>query len=112
MGWVFALQVYPDDGINELSDWVARWSKLGVVIKDEYGKVVTPEEMLRVITERSRKPWEEQRQTLPWGHLSWAEFHKQNSSVEGPNGLLRCREGVRGVRHGHGTYDLHTGEFS
>jgi hypothetical protein len=112
MGWVFALQIYPEEGINDLPDWVERWKRPGVEIHDEYGKLVLPDVMFNIITDRSREPWDEVRKRMPWGYSSWADFHRDNSSMEGPNGLLRCREGVRGVRHGHGTYDLHTGEFS
>lgn len=110
-GWVFALHVIPEEGINDLADWVDRWRK-GGEIRDEYGQAVTREEMFTIITQRFRDPWEEKRKRSPVMYSSWADFHQKNESVEGPAGLIRCREGVRGVRHGKGTYDLHPGEFS
>jgi hypothetical protein len=109
-GWVFALHVIPEEGINDLPDWIKRWEKGGVV-KDEYGETVTPEEMISVIKDRAWGRWDGGRK-VPGGYSSWADFHDRNESVEGPNGLLRCRPGVRGTQHGEGTYDLHVGEFS
>ncbi len=52
-GWTFCLHVIPDIGINDLPDWEKRWSQPGVIIRDEYGEAVAPEEMRRRITERA-----------------------------------------------------------
>lgn len=55
-GWCFSLHIIPELQINNLGDWVDRWSQPNVVIKDEYGDAITPEEMLLVITVRH---WEQ-----------------------------------------------------
>jgi hypothetical protein len=68
-GWVFGLHVDPELGINDLSDWVALWSKPGSKIVDEFGREVPPEEMLEVITKREWRGHELQRRVpreFPW----------------------------------------------
>lgn len=102
-GWCFSLHVMPDEGICDLDDWRKRW-EAGGEIRDEYGEVVTTEEMLRIITERGPGP-----EKVPTGYESWADFHRSNRSTHGPNGMLR---------HGHrstpgaGTWDLCPYSFS
>ena len=50
-GWAFALHVVP--GIAEsLADWKDLWSCRHFVIVDEWGKRVSKEEMLSIVTER------------------------------------------------------------
>lgn len=51
VGWVFALHV--GDGVKSLDDWRAVWSRPGVVIRDESGRVISKEEMEKIILERS-----------------------------------------------------------
>jgi len=53
-GWAFSLHV--DELRRELDDWVHSWSQPKTEIRDEYGRKVTPEEMLLVITVR-REGW-------------------------------------------------------
>lgn len=109
-GWVFLLHVIPNDGINDLEDWIPKW--LDGVIKDEYGYVIRPEVMLNIITIRGSESWR-------WGddHLAqqaeWT-FHQLNYSMRGPNNLLRCKilPVTRCIGHGGGTWDLIKGEFS
>lgn len=110
-GWCFALHVIPEQGINTLDDWVARWSVEGVSIQNEYEEAVTPAEMLKIITERNgRCDWSV---SLGRYYGSWQEFHIRNQSEEGPNGLLRHRvDGRHCIGQGEGTYDYITGEFS
>ena len=107
-GWCFALHVYPEDGIATLDDWKRIWS--GKTIKDEYGKLVTEEEMLNQITNRRSKPMTEQ------GLGSWydsvAEWYSKNGAEPGPNNLARHRIGHYCVGHGEGTWDYIVGEFS
>jgi len=84
-GWCFALHVYPELGINDLKDW--GWTKdeddAGLYeIKNEYGAIITPLEMLRKIVVRAEN----------------ATRHK----VDGEH----C------IGHGAGTWDLMVGEFS
>jgi hypothetical protein len=81
VGWNFSLRVHPDLGINSLSDWEERWGS--GEIKDEYGRIVSPEGMKATITERSH-----------------------------PGGLLRHTDGTLCIGHGEGTWDLMLGEFS
>lgn len=52
-GWVFALHVYPEQGISDLPDWQREWAT--GTIKNEYGDTLTPQEMLSRITERSKE---------------------------------------------------------
>jgi hypothetical protein len=99
-GWCFSLHVIPEEDINSLEDWKRRW-KTGGVIVDEYGERLTPEEMLRVITERHRiHPMSE--------HFDWSRNHAE----PGPGNLARHAIGRYCVGHGDGTYDLIPGEFS
>lgn len=49
-GWCFALHVIPERGLNSLEDWEKKFEK-GTIL-NEYGNPTSPEEMLRIITER------------------------------------------------------------
>lgn len=51
-GWHFTLHVYPDDGINDLSDWEPLLKAKGTSIIDEYGEILKPKQMKKIITER------------------------------------------------------------
>lgn len=112
-GWCFSLHVMPEEGVNNLGDWMECWNVPGVVIRDEYGDVISPEDMYSIIIDRS---WEDKN----WEVSSWwdyhykseGEFHARNYSQRGPKGLLRHALGGRCVAHGEGTWDLITGEFS
>lgn len=108
-GWVFSLHVIPEQNINDLPDWEREWAN--GVIKDEYGDTLTPETMRAVVVDRSWRnaAWDAQH----WiGYRDEADFHAQNYSLRGPNGLLRHRLGRHCVGHGEGTWDLMPGEFS
>ena len=99
VGWVFNLHV--DAEHTSLDDWVAAWSQPDAVIVDEYGRPVTGDDMLAIITERSGS-----------GRFDEA-FHRHNHSVDGPNGLARSKvDGRHCVGYGDGTWDLIAGEFS
>ena len=101
-GWAFALHVIPEEGLNSLDDWRARWSLPGARIVSEDGEGVSFEEMERVITER-RGP------RTRWSDYALARNHAQR----GPNGTIRCVvDGVHCVGHGGGTWDLIAGDFS
>jgi len=107
-GWCFSLHVEPERGINTLGDIRKLWENL--VIKDEYEESLLPEEMLDIIMNRK---WKSRDSNKPYGYKSWDEFHKQNGSESGPNGLVRSRiDGRHCVGHGDGTWDLIVGEFS
>ena len=113
-GWCFSLRVYPDEGIHDLPDWEERFDVDGSYIQDEYHDIISSQEMMEIITERSAfREWDEVR-TIPASsrYGSWTDFHRINYSVEGPNGLLRHRVGEYCSRHGDGTWDCMVGEFS
>lgn len=100
-GWVFALHVYPDDGIHDLSDWVGRFAQGGSVIRDEYGMEIPPSRMKEIICDRGRT-------AEPLPH----KFYSENHALPGPNGLVRRKIGAHCVRHGEGTWDCVVGNFS
>jgi hypothetical protein len=106
-GWVFALHVYPEDGINDLEDWERLWSQSGLII-DECGDEVSVEEMRRTITDRS---WP-QKKDKPLMYESWEHFNRVNNCQDGPNGLVRGHLSERNIKHGAGTWDCYVGEFS
>lgn len=111
-GWCFAVHIYPgglkdidreycyDIAVYTLQDWTELW-QYGY-IKDEYGWVINPEYMAKIITERSMR----NRQMDP-------DWYTRNHAVAGPNGLARHQiDGVRCVGHGEGTYDYLVRDFS
>ena len=101
-GWCFSLRVSPDEGIESLADWVAQWAPADRIIRDEYGREISPTEMLAIIADRERV----NDTPLPDG------WYRQNEAELGPNGLARHRIGRFCIGHGDGTYDLVSGEFS
>lgn len=107
-GWCFSLRVYPHDEkpIRNLDDW--RSFLVGKVIEDEYGGVITLDDMLKIITERS---WYGDRAYR--GYDGPVDFFRRNGCHDGPNSLLRRNiDGRRCVGHGEGTWDYVVGEFS
>lgn len=100
-GWCFGLHVIPEEGLNSLDDWRARWSAPDVFIVDEYGVAVSPTEMEVIITQRE------------WRHPRIDFDHVRNHAVPGPKGLVRHRIWPdHCIGHGEGTWDLLIGEFS
>ena len=98
-GWCFSLHVIPEREISELTDWRSLWEIPGSVIKNEYDEVVSVDQMLDCITNRSwsgdtPKP------------ASWI---RENYARQGPNGLWRH---TYDAEPGKGTYDLVRGDFS
>ena len=51
-GWVFALHIIPEKGINTLYDWIRRMLEPESEIRDEYGHPHTVENMLGIIMAR------------------------------------------------------------
>jgi len=101
-GWCFGLHVNQED-INTLEDWKKLFEIEGSVIMNECGDVVTKEEMLSNITDRSWK-----------GQTDWTdEMYAQNHAIKGPNGLARhsLYPGLC-IGHGEGTWDYLIGDFS
>lgn len=101
-GWVFALHVYPEDGINTLDDWGIRFTKAAAIIRDEYGRDVGQSDMWTIITGRK---WKDRDQSEQW--------YRENHAEAGPHGLARTSvDGRYCVGHGEGTWDYHIGDFS
>ena len=54
MGWPFAIHVIPHMGLNSWKNWYERLSK-GGVIKDEYGSVVSLQELDAIVIETRKE---------------------------------------------------------
>ena len=114
-GWHFSLHVIPEEGINNLDDWMEILKSSEGQIKDEYDQDVTLEEMLNVITNRSwPTSWDDRKwiQTTFQPYANEEEFHIRNYSERGLNNLCRHALGYHCIGHGPGTYDYIVGEFS
>jgi len=112
-GWVFLMHVCEvnPDGVNidDLQGWQDLWNRPDTAIENEYGDIITPKEMIKIITERS---WPRDR-TKYYGYKSWQDMLTENYAEEGPNGLLiPVLDPVRCVAHGPGTMAWMRGEFS
>jgi len=107
-GWCFSLHVARTDDSQEYRDglpldldgWRALFARPGSFIRDEYGGTVTAEDMLSIITQRSRPKW-----------TADGDWCDQNFASRGPNNLAR-------LTHGHGrpgpdneTWDYCYGDF-
>lgn len=102
MGWCFSLHVIPESGINSLDDWKPLLRARS--ISDEYGRALSANEMLDIITERTGRGF-----ATPQDERM---FHAENHSEPGPKGLVRNRIGDSCVSHGEGPWDCIVGEFS
>lgn len=117
-GWCFALHVGSQSdeglmtGIHDLGDWQAIWRD--GEIRDEYGVKISIEGMERQITDRGGLMHEDWDMRMWRGYMSEEDFHRANYSERGPFGLLRHRisRDSNCVKHGAGTWDCITGEFS
>ena len=99
MGWCFALRFIPELGLTTLEAWKDKLKDSR--IKDEYGRLVSLEELLSVITDRKGRPPEQ-----------GSNATRSLDMVPGPNNLLRHRvDGAHCVGHGEGTWDYIQGEF-
>lgn len=102
-GWCFTLHVIPEDNINDLDDWRTRWNVPGAFIRNEYGEKVSISDMEDIITKRS---WAK----VPSEGAAW---YTANHAEPGSNNLARhLVDGRHCVKHGAGTWDCVTGEFS
>jgi len=107
-GWCFSLHVDPSENINDLNNWILLFNMPNAIIKDEYNEIITIDEMLNIITNRSSK-----KSKKPHLYKDWSEFHKENHSENGPNGLIRHKiDGIHCIGHANGTWDMIKGEFS
>ena len=100
-GWCFSLHVIPEEGIDDLENWEKLWTIPGSYIEDEYGTKLTALEMKNRIVNRS------------WHKPKDQSFdYELNYAVPGPNNLVRHKLVYHCVKHGKGTWDCITGEFS
>lgn len=108
LGWCFSLHVGSPNEPHiprSLTEWKEVWSK-SLRIVDEYGREITPDDMLRIVTQRQgiEPPVREKHLDLGW--------YRSNHAQPGPNHLARHVLDTHCVGHGEGTWDLITGEFS
>lgn len=114
-GWHFGLHIYPEDKIHTLNDWIRKIETKGGIIKNEYGDKLSLQELINTIKYRgSTEPfWPDGWWNHPWyQYTSEEQFHKQNQSERGINGLLRRKISSHCVGYGDGPYDYCVGYFS
>jgi hypothetical protein len=75
-GWVFALHVYPDVDIQDLEAWKTVWARGR--IEDEYGRVIDPKDMERIVTQRSARNGK-LAGTPRWDGATWEPFTNEFS---------------------------------
>lgn len=100
MGWHFNLCIYPELGIHDLSDWELLFNTYE--IEDEYGDIISTEDMLDRITNRKGDNEKMSKEELE-------KFCRDNHCEVGLNGLFAHKT----TRYGEhtrtkGTYDLTT----
>jgi hypothetical protein len=103
-GWCFALHVYPERNICDLDDWIRFIENSSGKIQDEYGRYVILADFLVIVMARVGRLEEERAAADP--------IYAQNHAEPGPLGLLRHRLERHCVKHGAGTWDCITGDFS
>jgi hypothetical protein len=109
-GWVFALQVLPEEGLESLEDWHKFLTETRAALTDEYGSAVDwPTLRHQINTRRWEMPWEPGADPR---YKSEAEFLRANQAERGPSNLLRSKiDGTHCVGHDD-MCDLIAGEFS
>ena len=105
MGWCFSLHVYPESGLNNLTDMFdfigKKIDRENCKIFNEYGEEIAMGELLSVVTERRGHGTRSHR---------WCSY---NSAELGPFNLARHKvDGRNCIGHGDGTYDYIIGDFS
>ena len=119
-GWCFSLHVIPEEDINSLDDWITWFRKEDTIIRDEYGTVISIDDMLDEITNKKRhRSIEEayatrENKSLHIMYSSVEDFHAANGSfTDEKTNLLRHKvDGIHCIGNGEGTYDFIRGEFS
>lgn len=106
-GWVFALRVHPFDDINTLDDWKPLFTNERNRIFNEYGDIVSVDDLIKNITNRS---WTHKREH--YGYKSMEDMLERNYAIEGPNGLMRRKISHGCIGHGGGTWDYMDCDFS
>lgn len=107
-GWCFSLHVIPEEGINTLDDWKKKWSKIDSFIKNEYDSIISTDEMIDIITNRS---WQLSNSAKTVVNENW--LRSNHAEHYGPHSrLVRAKiDGVHCIGHGPGTWDYIIGEF-
>jgi len=99
-GWYFLLHAIPEQNINNLGDWVDRMK--GEEIINEKGEVVSMEEMIKIIKERTNI-------SFPMPRLN----NMRDYAEIGLHNLLRYKiNDVYCLSHGDGPWSMISGEFS
>ena len=112
-GWAFTLHVsqnkneFPIVGMLTLSTYI---HDPDYFIKNEYGSIISPEEMFTII--KYRKGSISFNLLPPIGYKNWNNFYSQNNCIKDSHGLLRCNIGKFCIGHGSGTWDCCVGDFS
>ena len=118
-GWCFSLHIYPERSLLNLKQ-IWRFIKSNVdksaIIEDEYGEVISLEEMLKIIRERSRpdKLTDEDIKNnsfYPFNNLK--DFLEANHAIwDDEYNLLRHKvDGIYCIGNGSGPYDYIVGNF-
>ena len=74
-GWVFALHVIPEKGINTLYDWIRTMITPESEIRDEYGTKHSVENMLGIIMGRAEGLQRDSRSWNSVGEGTW-DYHQ------------------------------------
>lgn len=109
-GWVFFLRIYPNEGINDFQDYDFGKG----YIADEYGDIIKPGEMVKIIQNRSFERGEFKSGNYTHYYKTEQEFLAKNfAEYYNDTGLLQpVIDGRYCVGHGAGTWCLKIGEFS
>lgn len=96
-GWHFSLCIYPELGINNLSDWSELFDSNEII--NEYGEIISKSEMIKCVTARHRNQADSKEEQ--------ARFCQQNSAEPGLNNLYAHKNTERFPHtRTEGTYDL------
>lgn len=101
-GWCFLVHIYPSEGLNNLADWTAKLAGGKYTILDEYGSVVSMENLMNVITDRFWPSWS----------LNHRDVACPTCEKPGVNNCRRHSCGWEGTSHGEGPYDYFDRDFS
>jgi len=101
-GWAFTLHIMPEEGINDLFDWIKRWDAPGARIVDEYGRAISSYEMLKIVVDRHR----------PEVPAMTATKLRQNHAFVGANNMLVHVTDRHSEPHGVVMWSRCKGEFS
>ena len=116
-GWVFALHLIPEEGLNTLQDWTDLITTLrkdgnALSIHDDYGNRMSWNHVLsKIAAHHSSTAWEDRIYDFA-GMCTEEKFHQANLSERGPDNLLRRKiDGAYCVSHGP-KWDGIVGNFS